>query len=400
MTKPFLLVAAFITLILLTGCWNRRELNELSIVTAIAVDQDEKKNEYEVSLQIINPGQVASSSGKKGGGSGAPIAVYSTRGRTLDEAIRRSALKVPRVIFFAHTRLIVIDETTAKQGIKHLFDVMERDNEVRTNFPVFVARKTSAKSIISTITPLEKIPANDIRDTLQNTEKTWGENFSISISDIIRGLVSDNGEPIISGIRIAGDKKTGVTLSNTEEAKPKATLELAGIALFKDGKLIHWLDGRKARGLAWVLDKVKTTILVIDCNDKKNAISIEVLRANAKIEAQLQGGKPKIVVHVKEEGNIDEVECDLDVIQPGVINQLQRETERRIRQEVMDSIRTAQEYESDVFGFGEAFHRTYPAAWKSMKKNWDKTFSDLDVEVNVTSYIRRTGLRTRPAPSK
>lgn len=56
--KRFFLVSISLALILLlTGCWNRNELNELSIVLAMGIDK--KDDLYEVSLQVVNPNQMS-----------------------------------------------------------------------------------------------------------------------------------------------------------------------------------------------------------------------------------------------------------------------------------------------------------------------------------------------------
>lgn len=69
---------------LLSGCWNRRELNELGIVLGLGIDKAD--DEYLVTLQVVNPGEVAS---KTGSGQRTPIVVFQEKGENLFEAIRR-----------------------------------------------------------------------------------------------------------------------------------------------------------------------------------------------------------------------------------------------------------------------------------------------------------------------
>jgi spore germination protein KC len=46
--------------VLLSGCWNQRELNKIAIVMAMGVDKVEQTDNYRVSFQVVNPGAVAS----------------------------------------------------------------------------------------------------------------------------------------------------------------------------------------------------------------------------------------------------------------------------------------------------------------------------------------------------
>ena len=92
---------------LLSGCWNQRELNKIAIVMAMGVDKVEQTDNYRVSFQVVNPGAVAS--GQTGGGAGAgemPVTVFTSTGRTLLEAIRKSSQRVPRELFFSHMQLL------------------------------------------------------------------------------------------------------------------------------------------------------------------------------------------------------------------------------------------------------------------------------------------------------
>ena len=62
--------------VLLTGCWSRRELNDLSIAFALGLDKDD--GQYVVTAQIINPGEISPNQGG-GGGNQASAGLSTTR---------------------------------------------------------------------------------------------------------------------------------------------------------------------------------------------------------------------------------------------------------------------------------------------------------------------------------
>jgi spore germination protein KC len=84
--KGFISKCLLILLVLssLTGCWNRRELNELAIAVAIGIDKS--NGEYKVSTQIVNPGEMSSK--QSSGGGSAPIVTHHTSGKTVIEALQ------------------------------------------------------------------------------------------------------------------------------------------------------------------------------------------------------------------------------------------------------------------------------------------------------------------------
>ncbi|UUZ86249.1 hypothetical protein LJK88_24275 [Paenibacillus sp. P26] len=58
-----MLVMTVLSCLILPGCWDRRELNEIGLVTALGIDK--AGDQYELTAQFVNPGEIAS---KEGGG--------------------------------------------------------------------------------------------------------------------------------------------------------------------------------------------------------------------------------------------------------------------------------------------------------------------------------------------
>ena len=63
---------------------------------------------------------------------------------------------------------------------------------------------------------------------------------------------------------------------------------------------------------------------------------------------------------------------------------------------MVKAIEEAKKAKTDIFGFGDIVYRSYPRQWKTMKSDWhDHYFPQLEVNVTVEAFIRRTGLRTK-----
>jgi spore germination protein KC len=380
---------------LLTGCWNKRELNEMAIVMAMGVDKVEETGEYRVTFQVVNPGTVAPGT-TGGGGNGTPVTIFSGTEKTLFKAVRKTSQKVPRQLFFSHMKLLVIGETIAKEGIQDLIDFFERNPETRLTTKVLVTRDVEAESMLKILTPVEKIPANGITRQMELTEKVWAENVNIEMEDVVKGLVSEGGEPVISGVKIVGKLEEGNKKSNLEQTDTVALAEIKGVALFKEGKLRRWLDGDKVRGVLWLQNKIESSIITTDCKDQKDAISIEIVRSKTGVTAGVLARKPLIHINIRQEGYVGEVTCPIDLTKKEEIAKLENEWERETKKQVMEAVKVAQSEKSDIFGFGEAVSRENPKAWEKMKKEWNKTFAEIEVDVNVDAFIRLPGKRNNP----
>lgn len=390
--KIFLVI--LLTIPLLEGCWNQEELTNLALVMALGLDKADHGKGYQLTFEIVNPGNVASS--LMGGGQGTPVAVYKSTGKTMLEASRKASKSLSRLIYYAHTSAVVISEEVAKEGILDLLDIMDRDPVFRSTTEIFIARGASAEEVVSTLTILDKIPVNKLVKSLNVTQTVLGENTKTTIDDFINSITSKGKEPMANGATLPGNKKQGKKLSNIQSDMPDVIIKEDGIAIFKAGKLIGWMDGVNARGVIWILNKINTTDVHVNWNDKKKAIGFIIRRSNVNVSANLKNGKPVIHVRIKAEGDVEEVNTPVDVSDPAIIKKFEKSLSKEIEQEVRQSIKYVQSKKSDIFGFGEKVHIKYPKKWKTLQKSWNEQFPTLEVTVKADAFVRRNGIRTKP----
>ncbi|WP_372584111.1 Ger(x)C family spore germination C-terminal domain-containing protein [Priestia megaterium] len=118
-----------------------------------------------------------------------------------------------------------------------------------------------------------------------------------------------------------------------------------------------------------------------------------MLRTNVKVTATMKNHKPHIHVDLKGEANVADVECQVNLQDPAVINMLERKTAADVKEKMNDAVEKAQKtYKSDIFGFGEAFYRQDVKRWYKMKRDWNRIYAeDLTVDLDAKVQIRRLG---------
>src|SRR6478736_9853136 len=238
----FLLLMMSMTF-LLTSCWSKKELTDLAIVAAMGIDKT-KDGRYHLTLQIINPGNVAGIQGGGGGTQSPPITIYSASGDNLVEASRRASGSISRRLYYAHANLVVIDEKLAREdGIIPLIDAFDRDPEFRNTSTIVIANHSTAADLVKTLTHVDKIPANKVLKTLEFTQRKWGETVKLTLQEVMKGLQSPGEETIVAGFRLVGNHQKAQKLENLQESAPESTLRASGIAVLRKGKLIDWLYG-------------------------------------------------------------------------------------------------------------------------------------------------------------
>ncbi|MCU9614394.1 Ger(x)C family spore germination protein [Caldibacillus lycopersici] len=384
----------FLLILLLSGCWNRREVNDLAIAVALGIDKN-KDETYSVSVQILSPGEVASPQTGGGVGYETPVTTYTGNGRIIFEALRKLTQQLPNKIYLAHIRMIVIGESVAKEGIYKPLDFLSRDPEMRTDFYIIVSKGNSAKEILNVLTSHEKIPANKLFDSLESSSEAWAATGKVKLNDLIDDLISEGTQPILTAVKIVGDADAGKNTDNVLTTDPKASLSYDGMAAFSNNKLAGWLNTAESKGLNYIKGKVKNTIIVIEVN--KEMAGIELVDAKTEIIPHFRNGEPSIDVKITGEANIADSNSQFDFMNEQVLLELEQKTSDDIKGKVSQALDKAQhDLKADVFGFGEQLHKADPKNWDKIKANWTDIFPNLPVNTTVNIKIRRAGTITDP----
>lgn len=394
--KRCMLLIFLMCISMLSGCWSKQELNELAVATALGIDKTQ--DGYLISVQVLNPGEIAS----KIPSQKTPVFAYSLKAKTVFEGLRKLTTLVPRKIYMAHLRIVIFGEEMAKQGIAKPLDFLSRDPNIREDFFIAIARGTTARNMLRILTPMEKIPANKLFNVLETSEKNWAPTKGVVLDELINSIVSQGENPVLTGIQLKGDPRLGGGDRNVRNVIPHTSLQLTGLGVFKRDKLVGWLNDSDSKAYNYITGNVTNTVGSFPCGHKKNErLTVEVTSSKVKTEATIQNGKPAILVKLKLEENIGEIECAVDITNPKAISNIEKNAEKGMEKILMSSIKTVQHtYGSDIFGFGEVIHRKYPKEWAKWKQNWDERFKDMDVRVKADVKIRRIGTINQPIQNK
>lgn len=371
--------------LILAGCWDGRELNEIGITLALGIDKVDDK--FQVTAQVVVPSEVSmkQSSGRT------PVTLFQAEGETVYEAFRKITIESPRKIYPGHLRILVIGEELAKEGVGESLDLLSRDWEFRSDFYVVVAKDRTAAEILNVTTPIENIPANKMYNTLKTSEESWAGTKGVTLDEFLMNMITDGKEAVLTGIQLVGNQELGSSKQNVESITPAARIQYDHLAVFKKDKLVGWFNGSESRGFNDITNSVKTTVTSIACPQGGKA-SIEVLKFQSKMKGSVKKGEPQVEIDIKVEGNVGAVECKINLTDKKAIEELEKSYEKEVEKVIQHTIETGQKnFKTDVFGFGQAIHRSNPKIWKKIKHQWDDKFEDLIVDVKVDLKLRRTG---------
>ncbi|ALC85625.1 spore gernimation protein GerC [Bacillus sp. FJAT-22090] len=385
-----LIVLSLLSL-MLTGCWDKRELNELALVMGLGIDKID--DEYLASIQVVLPGEV---SPIKGGTGRSPVTLFIAKGKTINEAIRNVTSISPRTLYIGHLQMVIIGEELAQEGIGSLLDYLSRYWEARSDFYLAIAKDSTAEKILNVQTTLENIPANNFFHILKTSEESLSSTTAMTLAKLIIDLEREGKEGVLTGIKLLGDEKSGSSKQNVETILPSAYLKLEEIAVFNHDKLVGWLSPEEGKGYNSITNHVKNTIGILSCPDE-GTLNVHGITSKTKLKSKMANGKPEIEVSVHLTGNVGEVDCQIDLNKEETFKKLNKLYEEEIKKNINDTVKFVQEdLGSDIFGFGAKIHQDHPEEWKKLKKNWDEEFKEVPVNIKVKVEIRHTGSVINP----
>lgn len=370
--------------LLLSGCWSRVEVNDLAIVAMMAVDRT-PDGEMAIWLQVVIPAMVGGVPGEGGGKAEGPafVTLHST-GRTILEAAKLLQLELPRRIFWAHTRVILIGENLAREGVQPALDFLTRHRELRlTNYVLAV--KGSIEEVMSTQPDLEKLPVEYVREISRSRIGTV-----ITLGDLARNLAEEGVEPTMCV----------VVLSPPPPGAPrgqKTALKLIGTALFKSDKLVGFMDETATRGLLWLRGQTHLGMVTVEVPKARGGISLEWVRTKVERTARLEGRRATVRVKATVEVDVGEEQAKLDLSDPNVMGLVEKEMNKAIKARMELALEKMRELNADSAGLGDVIRRQLPAVWNRLRKNWGKKgFQQIEVVIEVDAKVRRTGLGGKP----
>lgn len=357
-------VILLLIILTLSGCWNYQELNNYAIVTGMSIDY--KNDNFEVGLLIANDNKNNTNK----------ASLLTGSGETIYEAIKNISLAVPKELYISHLSLIVISEDLAKHGIKSSIDFLMRDPASHQNFYIVIAKDVNAYDTLSLITPLSDYSSKYIESNIDATSKLQGKIADASFNNLVKTIVEPGIEPIINSIiLISNDTKE-------ESTKQNKYVKLSNIGIFKEDKLLGWLNNDESIGANILLNNIEDLYIKIKYNNKNIILTTKELKLNKKVY------KDKIVIDIKVNGIINET-TSININNSKDIDNIKNLGSKEIIECINKAIKKSKYYNSDIFGFGNNIYHKYPNYYKNI--DWNKKYKELKIEVNAEYNITNKG---------
>jgi spore germination protein KC len=370
-----MLLASSLLCLVTTGCWDRTEINDYAFWMGTAIDTTDDRK-VKVSAQIAIPEKIGSNA--KPGGQGKSTIVVSAVGETLLSTCQAIQNQLPRRLFIGHRRSVFFSEALARDGLSDVLDMYTRNPELSIRSGMFVVIGKAPEDILRFESPFNPFSS----DMLLRQDK-FAKIGDVAMRDFFVDLSSQTTCPVMSAIDIReGDiaKKSFVSINQ--------------LAVFdKKAKMVGVLNNEESMVTLWIINRLKLHYLTAYVPEGHGYVTVDETNLKSRIVTKIERGKLVIRVALSGAGVVRENNTDLDLSDTRQLAFVEAAVNRRYERIAADTVRRVQEeYQTDIFGFGERVHQEHPEEWKKLRRQWAKLFQEAELTVHVDSGLERIGV--------
>lgn len=376
----FKMLITILVVMTMTGCWDARELYNISMVVGLGIDKGEADDTVLLTAQIVKPQKLKSSFDASTSSQSKAYWNLQSTGDTVFDAVREFTHKTSQKLYISHSDVIILGKEVASDDVQKYLDFFTRSNETRPNTHILVANGTAAE-ILDVQPELDNLPAINI-SKLIDAQGLTSYSKAVDFEEFTNRLLSSTTSPVAPIISV-------------EDNNNEKVLSINGLAVFKQNKMVGELNSMQTRGFLWVIGEVETGVIVIPYKDGK--VSIEIKKATSKVKPKFVEDKILMQIEIQFAGVLVGQTVTENLATVPAFEELIKLINIAIEGEILDSLKKAQELNADIFGFGETIHKKDRKKWKELEPNWDSIFSSIQLDLEIESKLIGTGHATKPA---
>lgn len=374
--KSLIITFLFLSLIFSVGC--RRlgiEIIDLMIIQGIGIDKS--TNGFTVTIEAINNVKNATMNGQSTIEKVSKI--YVSEGESVAQALEDAIRTSGREPLFAHNRVLIIGEDTAREGLSGILDFFIRDYNAKPTVLLAIARDASAQEVLTKEMNKEIIVSLLLENILTESHQ-YGKAFRVRMFEGINCFMDDIHNLAVPAVLIK------------EEAKENM-LMVSGTAVFdKRNKLVGYLNETETLGAAIFQHHFYKGFFNVYTSDGSNVI-LRIESVKRKIKAVYEDDKVQVYLNINAKCNIKGVESDkTNDINIKKIDEVASLAENMITQIVASTVNAARnELKVDLMHIGKRLWITNADSFESIRDEWLEKLGTSEVQITTKVTIKRSG---------
>lgn len=372
---------SIILVFLITGCWDKVELENRGFAISVGVDKLEQQNtenskypnRYEITISVPKLSSFAS----KGGGGDEKDAkmIKKNLAPTVPGGMVTANETTSERLDYSHTKVIVFGSELLKDEIlfREALDGLERIQDINRKILV-LATGSKAEKIFSAKSGNQPLIGLFVSDFYENNTKKSSSSFKQNLEKLLVQL-KDNGCAILPRIEVKDEQ-----------------IALEGAALIKDFKLVGWLSAEEVTQLLFLRQEGMGVELLTPFKDI--LLKARVLKQTADFEFSEIENKLKMTINIDVKAEIEEyIMSDKSLFDSQLLKQFGDMYEKELNSDIENTLNSVKEqYNTDFFHFEKLLNKKDYKLWQKYSQNWNATFKNMEIEVSSDVNIKNLGI--------
>jgi|LSQX01.3.fsa_nt_gb spore germination protein KC len=421
-----LIILLCLSFISMTGCYDRREVDDLVYPVAIGLDKG-KTNYLRMTLQLAVPTSIGSGGEVGSGEVGKSVGITTVETPSIYSGLNMINTYVSKQINMSHVKAIVFSQELAQEGIEKYIYAFMRGREFRPNAYVMVARGqgNAAEKYLRSVKPeFETNPAKYYEMVL-SAYKYTGFTADTTLISFYHKMGSKAIQPVavLAGVSKFSETEDIDIVNSTYMEKNRSPeyqggqyplegdfmagdmpkvgsvkSEVMGLAVFNNSKLVGELDGQETTyNLMGRGEFGHSYMSIPDPKSEGKFVLLNVKQSRSpKKSVMMEGDEPKISIKIILEADILSIQSGINYEDMKHVRILEKFTEEFLKSAIERFLKkTAEENNADTCGFGMVMKRKF-LTWRDWEDfGWEKKYENSTFNVEVDLKIRRPGLIIR-----
>lgn len=413
MRRSLMLVLLIVLALLSAGCVGAQETDQVAYILTVGLDKAPEEGKLEITYQVAVPRALAGGESGKGGGGGEQTYNISITSVSIAESLNQLDSILSRTPNLSHNKAFIIGESLARDGLQDVIAPLMRYREWRGTMFIFVVQGDTAKHLIQKNKPkLESL--SRYYESMFETGKNSGYFLVPNLHTFYIRMKDGSAAPYAAlcavntaqeGAPAEGKSPPGQTAEYEARYLPRDVnntnpVSIMGTAVFNGDRMVGTLTNEETRMLAIISGDFEHGFLSVEdplLSSKGINVALRLGRGT-KLTVDFVDGQPVLGVDVLLEGEITSIPSGIQYEQDQYDQLLEEQVSIVIRQDMLKMIQKTQQLGCDVAGFGYVARTHWRTYDEYRNVNWAQLFSAADVNVKVTTRLRRTGLMWQTLP--
>ncbi len=378
MIKKAVPVLLLLAMLISSGCWDWRIIDELAVIFGLGIDMVEEEPE-QFEITFINPIFEEEAEEIRD--------ITTIRGYSLAHALINLQHQRQQQPVLGKVDVLVFAEAAAQNGAMH--QILRQYDQIRDKNPtawICIISGATARDVINLSPPQQPRSAVFLANILTQNF-TEGRIPEINAIDYWINYSTGGITPVIPIIELTGPEEE------------QSGILVAGLAIIdEDGRMKGYLSDTETFIYMLLTDNIQRGRFHtrVDYGDQENRILTGFVQSNvAGVQSRIV--QDKAVINIKMDITLTGLNVDLLLdshLKEEVFRELEQALARDFQGNILKVLKKSQECEADFVGLGQHVRIQHPQWFRG--KDWPRAFgqSEINVEVNVT--IKRLGSLLNP----